>query len=448
MPLDYPIAERTLPNGLRVVVSEDHTVPTVTVNLWVGVGSRHEAPGHTGFAHLFEHLMFQGSRHVDEGEHFAALMAEGGRLNATTWFDRTTYFETVPKGAYELALWMEADRHGRLLDAVTGDNLDNQRDVVKEEKRQRYDNQPYGHALADVYATVFPEGHPYHHPTIGSMEDLDAAAVEDVHDFFRRYYGPNNTVLTLVGDLTPEEGFAAAERYFGPLPASAAAGRDPVAGLEPLGEPVRLERREDVPSDRLYLAFRLPVDDTEEFFAAALAMDALGGLAISRLHRRLVRDEEVATTASAHAVGLVDGVSLGFVGVDVADGVDPRRAEDLVCEELDSFADSGPTPVELEAALADTERSWLEALAAQDERADLICQHTMLQGDAGYVNTYLDRMREVTAEQVRQAADTWLRPRNRAVVAYLREEAELEAGAELDREMDGDRDLDDEEGVA
>ncbi len=167
MPLDFTIEDHTLANGLRVVVQPDATTPTVTVNLWVGVGSRHEEPGRTGFAHLFEHLMFQGSEHVDNGEHFQALMGVGGRLNATTWFDRTNYFETIPSGALELALWLEADRHANLLAAVNQANLDNQRDVVKEEKRQRYDNQPYGQALTTVYATVFPEGHPYHHPTIG-----------------------------------------------------------------------------------------------------------------------------------------------------------------------------------------------------------------------------------------------------------------------------------------
>src|SRR3954454_1029057 len=223
--ISYPLAERTLPNGLRVLVSEDHTVPNVAVNLWVGVGSRHESPGRTGFAHLFEHLMFQGSRNVRSGEHFEALMAEGGRLNATTWFDRTNYFETVPTGAVELALWLEADRHGRLLDAVTQQNLDNQRDVVKEEKRQRYDNQPYGNALIDVYAAVFPEGHPYHHSTIGSMEDLDAASLDDVHAFFRAHYGPDNTVITLCGDLGPEQGFELVERYFGDLEPRAAPRR-------------------------------------------------------------------------------------------------------------------------------------------------------------------------------------------------------------------------------
>ncbi|GAA1231457.1 M16 family metallopeptidase [Oryzihumus leptocrescens] len=424
MPLDYPIAERTLANGLRVVVSEDHTVPNVTVNLWVNVGSRHEVEGRTGFAHLFEHLMFQGSRNVASGEHFSRLMAEGGRLNATTWFDRTNYFETVPKGAYELALWMEADRHGHLLDAVNQANLDNQRDVVKEEKRQRYDNVPYGNALIDIYAAVFPKGHPYHHATIGSMDDLDAASLEDVHAFFRRYYGPNNTVLTLVGDLTAEEGFAAAERYFGDLPASAEPPRGPVDALEPLTEPVRDEHVEAVPSDRLHVAFRLPVDDTPEFFAASLAMDVLGGLATSRLHQRLVRREQVAHAVWAHAMGFVDGVSLGFIGLDVVEGHEPDDVEQAVCEELARLGEQGPTPVEMESALAQAERAWLSALASQEERADHISHRAMLQGSPGYINTFLDRLGEVTPEQVQQVAATWLRPESRVVVAYLKQDRE------------------------
>jgi len=424
MPLDYPIAERTLANGLRVIVSEDHTVPNVTVNLWVNVGSRHEVEGRTGFAHLFEHLMFQGSRNVASGEHFSRLMAEGGRLNATTWFDRTNYFETVPKGAYELALWMEADRHGHLLDAVNQANLDNQRDVVKEEKRQRYDNVPYGNALIDIYAAVFPKGHPYHHATIGSMDDLDAASLEDVHAFFRRYYGPNNTVLTLVGDLTAEEGFAAAERYFGDLPASAEPARGPVDALEPLTEPVRDEHVEAVPSDRLHVAFRLPVDDTPEFFAASLAMDVLGGLATSRLHQRLVRREQVAHAVWAHAMGFVDGVSLGFIGLDVVEGHEPDDVEQAICEELARLGEQGPTPVEMESALAQAERAWLSALASQEERADHISHRAMLQGSPGYINTFLDRLGEVTPEQVQQVAATWLRPESRVVVAYLKQDRE------------------------
>ena len=419
MPLDYPIHRRTLANGLRVVVSPDHTVPNVTVNLWVGVGSRHEVPGRTGFAHLFEHLMFQGSRHVRSGEHFEALMAEGGRLNATTWFDRTNYFETVPTGAVELALWLEADRHGHLLDAVTQENLDNQRDVVKEEKRQRYDNQPYGNALIDVYAAVFPEGHPYHHPTIGSMEDLDAASLADVHAFFRRYYGPDNSVLTLCGDITPERGFELVERHFGPLPASAERARPPHPQLEALARPVRVDRREVVPNDRLHVAFRLPVDETDEFLAAAVALDCVGGLGTSRLVKRLVRREQTALGAHATAWGFVDGASLGFVVLDVAPGVDAALVEEAFLEELEGFLASGPTDAELEASLAQSERSWLSALASQEERADLISHHHLLHDDPGVVNTHLDRLRAVTAEQVTAAAHRWLRPRSRAVVAYL-----------------------------
>jgi len=424
MPLDYKIAERTLANGLRVIVSEDHSVPTVTVNLWVNVGSRHEVQGRTGFAHLFEHLMFQGSANVASGEHFSALMSVGGRLNATTWFDRTNYFETVPRGAMDLALWLEADRHGRLLDAVNQENLDNQRDVVKEEKRQRYDNLPYGNALIDIYAAIFPKGHPYHHPTIGSMADLDAASVQDVHDFFRSHYGPNNTVLALVGDLTPQEGFAAAQRYFDSLAPTASARRQPVEALAPLSAPVRDEHIEDVPSDHLYIAFRLPVDDTPEFFAASLALDAIGGLATSRLCQRLVRREQSATSVSAHAMGFVDGISLGFIVIDVADGVSANAVEAAACEELARFVQQGPTAVEMESAMAQTERSWLSSLASQEERADHICHFATLQGDSGYINTFLDRFAQVTPAQVQQAAADWLRPQSRAVVAYLKSDGE------------------------
>jgi predicted Zn-dependent peptidase len=372
--------------------------------------------------------MFQGSANVAGGEHFRALMAEGGRLNATTSFDRTNYFETVPKGAFELALWLEADRHGRLLEAVTQENLDNQRDVVKEEKRQRYDNVPYGTALSDVYATVFPKGHPYHHPTIGAMEDLDGAGLEDVHAFYRRHYRPDNTVLTVVGDIGADEAFDAVERHVGMLPAGGVESREPVDALAPLAEPVRLEREADVPHDRLYLGFRLPVDGTPQFRAATLALDCLGGMAISRLYRRVVRGDELATHVVAHGMGLVDGVSLGLVVVDVAEGTNPADAEQAVCEELQRFAETGPTDLELEAALSQTERSWLSALAAQDERADLVSRYTLLHDDPEFVNTFPDRLREVTAEQVREVAARFLLPECRAVVAHVRAAGDDEGG--------------------
>lgn len=427
MPLDFALEDHTLPNGLRVIVQPDPTTPTVTVNMWVGVGSRHEEEGRTGFAHLFEHLMFQGSEHVANGEHFQALMGVGGRLNATTWFDRTTYFETIPSGALELALWLEADRHANLLAAVNQENLDNQRDVVKEEKRQRYDNQPYGQALNRLYETVFPPGHPYHHSTIGSMEDLDAASVQDVHEFFRRHYAPDNTVITLCGDVTAERGLELVERYFGHIEHRAEPRRAPVAALPPLAEPARVEVDDDVPNDRIHLGFRLPAEGGgtgDEFLAASMAMDCLGGLSFSPLEQRLVREEQRANAVDVGAMGFVDGVSLGLVVVDVAEGVDSDELEAEVCAELDAFADAGPTAEQMEAVRAQAERAWLSALAAKDERADVISHYTSLHDDPGYINTFLDRLAAVTPEAVRAAADRWLRPQCRAAVVYRAAEQE------------------------
>ena len=194
-------SQKTLPNGLRVIVAPDHLAPVVAVNLWYIVGSRHEQPGRTGFAHLFEHFMFQGSRHVTKAEHFSLVQAAGGVNNATTFFDRTNYFETLPSHQLDLALWLEADRMATLLDALDQENLDNQIEVVKNEKRQSYDNQPYGSFYEKLMAATFPADHPYHTTPIGSMEDLDAATLDDVVEFFRKWYAPNNCVLSIVGDV-------------------------------------------------------------------------------------------------------------------------------------------------------------------------------------------------------------------------------------------------------
>ena len=194
-------SDERLANGLRLIVAEDHLAPVVAVNVWYDVGSKHEQPGKTGFAHLFEHVMFQGSQHVAKAEHIALVQAAGGTMNGTTWLDRTNYFETLPSHQLELGLWLEADRMATLLDALTQENLDNQREVVKNEKRWSYDNRPYGSWQEKLQAHLYPPEHPYHHSTIGSMEDLDAASLEDVKAFFRTYYAPNNAVLSVVGDV-------------------------------------------------------------------------------------------------------------------------------------------------------------------------------------------------------------------------------------------------------
>lgn len=429
MPLDFPVSLATLDNGLRVAVSEDHAVPSVSVNLWVEVGSGHEEPGRTGLAHLFEHLMFQGSELVAEGEHMAALMAQGGRSNATTSFDRTTYVESVPTGALELALWLEADRHGHLLPALTQANLDNQRDVVVEEKRQRYDTVPYGQALAHACRLVFPQGHPYHHTTIGDMEDLRAADLQDVHSFFTAHYGPRTSVLTLVGDVTAQRAVELAERYLGHLVDSTRPRPAPPAPLDPLPAPVALDLVEDVPSQRLYLAFRLPAVTDPAFVPAAMALDALASLEVSRLQLRLLRREETVSGCHATALGLAGGTSLGLVVLDVGEGVDPGEVERAVHEELLALADEGPSEAELEASRAETERSWLEALASFDERAELISRAVALHQDPQQINTYLDQVMAVTAEEVRAAAERWLQPSSAATLRYLRPSEVAGAGA-------------------
>ena len=418
----YPIATHRLDNGLRVVVSTDHSVPTVAVNLWVGVGSRHERPGRTGLAHLFEHLMFQGSEHVAEGEHFAALLAQGAQLNATTWVDRTNYFEVVPTGALELALWLEADRQGRLLPALTQENLDNQRDVVKEEKRQRYDNVPYGTAYAELTALVFPDGHPYHHTTIGSMDDLDAASLTDVRDFYSAHYRPDNTVVTLVGDVEPDDGFALVARYFDELTNPAVRPDDVLADpLPPMTDPGRFERTADVPSDRLYLGFRLPVGGTQDFVRSDLSFDVLAGLATSRLYRRLVRRDQLVTHVSRNAGARVDGTSMGALIVDLTDGVQISQVEDAVGDELLRLASEPPTDSELAAVVADVERWWLQSLAQPGERADVISGSTLLYDDPEHLNTYLDEVAKVTAEDIAKSAATHLDPASAAAVVYRKE---------------------------
>jgi zinc protease len=213
-PINY--TEFTLQNGLRVIFHEDHSTPIVAVNVWYHVGSKNEVPGRTGFAHLFEHMMFQGSLHHDN-DYFVPLQEAGGNLNGSTNTDRTNYWEVVPSNFLELALWLESDRMGYLLDALTEEKLANQRDVVKNEKRQNYDNRPYGLVGAKIAETLYPANHPYHWLTIGSLEDLTAASREDVSDFFRRYYTPNNASLVIAGDINPKEARSLVEKYFGPL---------------------------------------------------------------------------------------------------------------------------------------------------------------------------------------------------------------------------------------
>ncbi len=421
--VNYPIVESRLDNGLRLLCSPDHAVPSVAVNLWYDVGSRDEELGRTGFAHLFEHVMFQGSAHVPSGQHIALLQAAGASVNATTWFDRTNYFETLPAGGLDLALWLEADRLGTLLDALTQESLDNQRDVVKEERRQRYDNVPYGTAMELLNALTFPTEHPYGHTTIGSMADLDAATLADVQSFFRRHYRPSNAVLSIVGDVDPEDAHDRAERYFGGLTDGAKPAKRPVVPLPPLTENPRRETSGRVPSDAVYLAWRLPARDTRDFDALELAFSAFGHGQTSRLQRRLIRETEHAEAASASTIGLIGGNSVGFASARARDSVTPEQLEVELLEELERFLDTGPTERELSRAKAQFERHWLHELARVDSRADALSEYATLHGDPGVVNTRIGAMQSIDHDEVLTALRAWFRPEQRATLIYRRESA-------------------------
>jgi predicted Zn-dependent peptidase len=419
--VDYPIVEHRLGNGLRVIASPDHGAPSVAVNLWYDVGSRDEEPGRTGFAHLFEHIMFQGSAHVPSGHHIGLLQAAGASVNATTWFDRTNYFETLPTGGLDLALWLEADRLGTLLDALTQESLDNQREVVKEERRQRYDNVPYGDAMELLNALTFPPDHPYGHTTIGSMDDLNAATLADVQSFFRTHYRPSNAVLSLVGDVTVEDAFARAERYFSPLDG----GPKPVKPTtEPLGPLTGTERDEAagvVPAEAVYLSWRLPQRGTREFDAIDLAFSVLGHGQTSRLHKTLVRGTERAETASASSLGLIGGNSSGIVYARARDGVATEQLEDDLDREVDRLRSEPPTDMELRRAKAQYERHWLHELVRVDSRADALSEFATLHGDPNLVNTRMAEVNAVTAEDVAAALERWFTSDQHATLVYRRE---------------------------
>ncbi len=423
--MTQPLVEFTdevLPNGLRLIIAEDHAAPVAAVNVWYDVGSKHEEPGKTGFAHLFEHVMFQGSAHVKKAEHIALVQAAGGTMNGTTWLDRTNYFETMPSHQLELALWLEADRMGTLLDALSLENLDNQREVVKNEKRWSYDNRPYGSWNEKLFEHLFPPEHPYHHPTIGSMADLDAASVDDVAAFFRTWYAPNNAVLSVVGDVEPDQVRAWVDRYFGRIPANP---RIPELGDLSLPPTLGEERRETIydkiPLPRIYWGFRAPVFGDTRLDALDLAGHILAGGRGSRLHRRLVRDERIAQDVALFALGFVGGASIVAGWATARPGVPLERLEEAFMAELDRFATEPVSDDELARAKALTEADELGALQRVEERADRLSMYATLFDDPGLINRMLPRYLAVTAEQIQEVASAVFRPDNRVVLTYLPE---------------------------
>jgi predicted Zn-dependent peptidase len=418
-----PIETFHLDNGLFVTMSEDHTAPIVAVNLWYHVGSANERSGRTGFAHLFEHMLFQGSAHVGSNEHFELIQRAGGTLNGSTWLERTNYFETVPSNELALALWLEADRMGELLPAMTQEKLDTQRDVVKNERRWAVDNQPYGTMLEKMQELTFPPSHPFQHSLIGSMEDLTAASLDDVAQFFSTYYTPDNAVLSIAGDFDPAEARRLVLEYFGPI--TKGKGKPP---LPPMNLPPVFAKRlrevvyDNVSLPRLFMAFRSPVFGSEKYYAASVASAVLGLRKGSRLHRSLVRERQIAADTSAFTFDLAKGTDLLVVDVTARPETGITQLEEEVEREINLFHREGVTEPEVRRAIALIETDLVASLQSAGERADRLSMFATFFGRPELINEQADRYREVTAERVNDLISERFGQNNRASLLYVPKE--------------------------
>jgi zinc protease len=425
-----PIEIFELDNGLRVVFSEDHTAPIVAVNLWYHVGSANEREGRTGFAHLFEHMLFQGSANVEANEHFELIQRAGGTLNGSTWLERTNYYETVPSHQLALALWLEADRMGRLLPAMTQEKLDTQRDVVKNERRWSVDNQPYGTWWERLPELTFPREHPFHHSLIGSFEDLSAASLEDVREFFATWYTPDNAVLTLAGDFDPEHARKLVGEYFGWIPRGSGRPALPDMTLpSTFGRRLHSVVHDAVVLPRIYVAMRSPVFATPEYYRASVCGAVLGQGKGSRMHRALVREQRLATDATAFTFDLSKGCDLLIVDMLGLPGTDPGALEEAVEAELDRIASAGVSDEEVARAAALIETQLLGDLESAEKRADRLSMFATYRGDPHLLNQELANYRQVTSADVSAFAGEYLVAANRAFLVYLPREAATELAA-------------------
>lgn len=415
--ISFPFRCVELENGLKVVLQPDHSTSLVGVHVMYHVGSKDERPGRTGFAHLFEHLLFQGSQNVAEAEHFRYIQDAGGTLNGTTWFDRTNYFEVVPSSELDLALWLESDRMGFFLPAITQDKLDNQRDVVKNERRQSYENRPYGLAAETVLRAAFPEGHPYRHPTIGYMEDLDAASLKDVRRFFNTFYGPNNAVLVITGDIDPDDALARVERYFGDIPRGPEPPRNEIPDQLPVGE--RRETIEDrVQVPRVYMMHHSPSYNEPDFEASAVLTSLLAQGKSSRLYQDLVYDQRVAGSVQAY-VWPTERVGMFWVVATGRPGVDADTLEEAMSATLRGAIESLPDEAEVVGARNRARRHMVRTLSGVGMRASAFAHAVTLRGDPEYVNQSFSRYASVSVEDVARVSTEVLQPERRTIVRVV-----------------------------
>jgi zinc protease len=418
--LRVPYTTFMLPNGLRVIVHEDHSVPVVAMNTWYHVGSSDEQPGRTGFAHLFEHIMFMGSQHVPTGEFDQLLEAAGGDNNGSTTEDRTNYYEDGPANALPLMLYLDADRMGFLLPEITADKVDLQRGVVQNERRQSYENRPYGLADENILQRLYPPSHPYHWPVIGSMQDLQAATLDDVRRFFQTYYTPNNATVAIAGDITPRSVRQLVQRYFGDVPRGAAVTRRPPPPVHLTGVvDAVLEDRVQLP--RVYDAWHTVKAFAADDATLDVVANVLAGGRSSRLYRRLVYELQIATDAVAFQDGgRIDGKF--EIYATARPGHDLGELQRVIDEELKKLADAGPTAREVERAQNGFEAQFLsrmERVGGFGGKADQLNFYNYFVGTPDYFQKDLDRYRKVTPAAVQRAVQTYLTGAHRVVLSVV-----------------------------
>src|ERR1700754_4108258 len=408
-------SDTTLPNGLRVIIAEDHSAPDFSIVVNYNVGSRNERPGRTGFAPLFEHMMFKGSENVGQGEHPYLMFMNGGNMNGTTNRDRTMYYETLPANQLDLPLFLEADRMKSL--AITKDNLDNQRNAVQEERRLGVDNQPYGKS-GEVQQELLYDNFAYKHSTIGSMEDLNAASVEDVAAFFKMYYAPNNATLVLVGDFKTADALAKIRSHFESIP------RQPAPPAVDMAEPQQKEERRATIDDqlaraaRIDLAFKAVPGNTADFYALQVLGAALQGGQSSRLYQKLVREKEMVTGVG----GFMDekrGVGAFYTNATLRPNVKTEDVEAAIYEEIERLKKEPIAEWELQKAKNTTRRNFINGLQSSLNRAVTMGQYTVYYNEPNLINMRLDKVAAVTKEDVQRVANKYLIDTNRTVVITM-----------------------------
>jgi zinc protease len=422
-----------LSNGLRLIVHEDHSTPIAEVNVWYHVGSGYEEPGRTGFAHLFEHIMFEGSANVPRGEFDRLLESAGGRSNGTTNVDRTNYFETVPANAVELALWLEADRMGGLLETMGQQKLDIQRDVVKNERRQSYENRPYGGFWEAQAEAVYPAGHPYSWTTIGSMEDLSAASLEDVESFFRRYYVPNNAVISVAGAVNTAEVREMVERLFSWIPRGEPVER-PSLAVPAIAANRHLTLHDRVSLPQYNAVWRTPEAYSPDDAALGALAQILAGGKNSRLYRRLIYEEQIAQDVSAFNWSKLLAGDF-FVRIMAREGIALDRVESAVLEEISRLALAPPSEEELERVRNTVETEFVRALERVAGKADRLNEYLYYTGDPGFAQQDLQRFRSLTPADIQRVARNYLHNQNRVTISIVPEgqDALAASGKDLTR---------------